>query len=70
MNARMFAMKGKKMSLEKKEYDSFGNIISDSNPDFEIPFGFAGGLYDKDSKLIRTLKDSRNKGFKEAIDTF
>ena len=25
------------------EYDAYGNVISDSNPGFEIPFGFAGG---------------------------
>ncbi|MBN2282420.1 MAG: hypothetical protein JXO48_00860 [Deltaproteobacteria bacterium] len=35
------------------DYDSFGNIISDSNPAFEIPFGFAGGLHDRDTKLVR-----------------
>ena len=34
-------------------YDSYGNVISDSNPDFSIPFGFAGGLHDADTKLIR-----------------
>ena len=34
-------------------YDSYGNVISDSNPDFSIPFGFAGGLYDADTGLIR-----------------
>ena len=35
------------------EYDSFGNIINDSNPAFEIPFGFAGGLQDRDTCLVR-----------------
>jgi RHS repeat-associated protein len=34
-------------------YDSFGNMLSDSNPEMEIPFGFAGGLYDKDTGLTR-----------------
>ena len=34
-------------------YDSYGNVISDSNPDFTIPFGFAGGLQDSDTGLIR-----------------
>jgi RHS repeat-associated protein len=34
-------------------YDSFGNIISDSDPIFKVPFGFAGGLHDKDTNLIR-----------------
>lgn len=33
-------------------YDEFGNVISDTNPGFQ-PFGFAGGLYDLDTKLIR-----------------
>ena len=31
---------------------AFGRIVSDSNPGFQ-PFGFAGGLYDADTKLIR-----------------
>jgi len=35
------------------EYDSFGNIINDSNPAFEVPFAFAGGLHDRDTGLIR-----------------
>ncbi|MET4027304.1 RHS repeat-associated protein [Marinobacter sp. MBR-99] len=35
------------------EYDAYGNVISDSNPGFEIPFGFAGGLKDPDTGLIR-----------------
>jgi RHS repeat-associated protein len=39
--------------LKLTDYDSFGNIINDSNPTFEVPFGFAGGLYDKDIGLIR-----------------
>jgi RHS repeat-associated protein len=34
-------------------YDSFGNIINDSNPSFVIPFGFAGGLHDIDTGLVR-----------------
>jgi RHS repeat-associated protein len=34
-------------------YDSYGNVIEDSNPTFEIPFGFAGGLYDADTGLVR-----------------
>lgn len=35
------------------EYDSFGNVVADSNPGFRLPFGFAGGLYDADAGLIR-----------------
>ncbi len=34
-------------------YDTFGNILSDTNPSFRVPFGFAGGLYDPDTKLTR-----------------
>ena len=34
-------------------YDSFGNIISDSDPSYEIAFGFAGGLQDKNTGLVR-----------------
>lgn len=33
------------------EYDDFGRVLSDSNPGFQ-PFGFAGGLYDPDTKLV------------------
>ena len=32
---------------------TYGNIISDSNPSFKVPFGFAGGLYDQDTQLTR-----------------
>jgi RHS repeat-associated protein len=39
--------------VKKIEYDSFGNIITDSAPAFEIPFRFAGGLYDTDTGLVR-----------------
>jgi RHS repeat-associated protein len=28
-------------------------VIADTNPTLEIPFGFAGGLHDKDTNLIR-----------------
>jgi len=35
------------------EYDSFGNIITDTNAGFSMPFGFAGGLHDRDTGLIR-----------------
>jgi RHS repeat-associated protein len=34
------------------DYDGFGNILQDTNPGFQ-PFGFAGGLYDKDTKFVR-----------------
>src|SRR5204863_9133550 len=34
------------------DYDEFGNILLDTNPGFQ-PFGFAGGLYDQHTKLVR-----------------
>jgi RHS repeat-associated protein len=37
---------------EEINYDEFGNVISDTNSGFQ-PFGFAGGLYDQDTKLTR-----------------
>jgi hypothetical protein len=37
---------------QQMEYDEWGNVLSDSNPGFQ-PFGFAGGLYDRDLKLVR-----------------
>lgn len=37
---------------QRMDYDEFGNVILDSNPGF-LPFGFAGGLYDRDTKLVR-----------------
>ncbi len=39
--------------LKTLTYDSFGTIVADSNPTFKIPFSFAGGLYDSDTKLTR-----------------
>jgi RHS repeat-associated protein len=38
--------------VQKIDYDEFGNVTSDTNPGF-IPFGFAGGLYDEDTGLVR-----------------
>jgi RHS repeat-associated protein len=34
------------------EYDDFGNVTRDTAPGFQ-PFGFAGGLYDVDTGLVR-----------------
>ena len=38
--------------VQRIDYDAWGNIISDTNPGFQ-PFGFAGGLYDSQTKLTR-----------------
>lgn len=37
---------------QRMDYDSFGNVTQDTAPGFQ-PFGFAGGLYDRDTKLLR-----------------
>jgi RHS repeat-associated protein len=33
-------------------YDAFGKVVADTSPGFQ-PFGFAGGLYDSDTGLVR-----------------
>lgn len=38
--------------VQRMDYDSFGNIILDTNPGFQ-PFGFAGGIYDLHTGLVR-----------------
>jgi RHS repeat-associated protein len=37
--------------VQQLDYDSFGNVLADTNPGFQ-PFGFAGGLYDPITKLV------------------
>jgi RHS repeat-associated protein len=37
---------------QRIDYDPFGVVTSDTNPGFQ-PFGFAGGLYDADTGLVR-----------------
>ena len=38
--------------VQRMDYDEFGNITQDTNPGFQ-PFGFAGGIYDRDTGLTR-----------------
>jgi RHS repeat-associated protein len=38
--------------VQRMTYDEFGNVTQDTNPGFQ-PFGFAGGLYDRDTDLVR-----------------
>jgi RHS repeat-associated protein len=38
--------------VEQIAYDEFGNVSADTNPGLQ-PFGFAGGLYDPDTELVR-----------------
>ena len=39
--------------VKKRQYDSFGIMLQDSNPHLYIPIGFAGGLHDGDTNLVR-----------------
>jgi RHS repeat-associated protein len=38
--------------VQQIDYDAWGNVMSDTTPGFQ-PFGFAGGLYDGQTKLVR-----------------
>ena len=38
--------------IQRMDYDTWGNIVSDTNPGFQ-PFGFGGGLYDQHTQLTR-----------------
>ena len=40
-------------ALAHIQYDSFGNIIKNTKPSLPIPIGFAGGLVDHDTGLVR-----------------
>ncbi|MCB1921285.1 MAG: RHS repeat protein [Candidatus Competibacteraceae bacterium] len=38
--------------VQQMDYDAWGKVLLDTNPGFQ-PFGFAGGLYDRDTGLVR-----------------
>jgi RHS repeat-associated protein len=38
--------------VQRMDYDAFGRVLNAVNPGFQ-PFGFAGGLYDDDTGLVR-----------------
>ncbi len=37
---------------QRMDYDDLGNVTNDTNPGFQV-FGFAGGLYDSQTKLVK-----------------
>jgi RHS repeat-associated protein len=37
---------------QRIDYDEFGRVVADSNAGFQ-PFGYAGGIYDRDTRLVR-----------------
>ncbi len=38
--------------IQRIDYDPWGNVTTDTNPGFQ-PFGFAGGIYDQHTKLVK-----------------
>ena len=38
--------------MQSLEYDAFGRVLNEMGSGFQ-PFGFTGGLYDADTKLVR-----------------
>jgi RHS repeat-associated protein len=38
--------------VQRMDYDTWGNVIQDTNPGFQ-PFGFAGGIFDQHTGLVR-----------------
>jgi RHS repeat-associated protein len=38
--------------VQRIDYDEWGNVLADTNPGFQ-PFGFAGGLFDRDTGRVR-----------------
>lgn len=46
-------LQGDRTVVKKLQYDSFGTLIADSNPSFILALGYAGGLADEGTKLVR-----------------
>ena len=38
--------------IQEIEYDTFGSILRETGEGFVLPFGFAGGLHDRDTGLV------------------
>ena len=38
--------------VQEMKFDEYGNVLADTHPGFQ-PFGFAGGIYDRDTALVR-----------------
>ncbi len=49
---RLVVDSGSGAVVQRMDYDSFGQVLQDTNPGSQ-PFGFAGGLYDRDTGLVR-----------------
>ena len=51
-SVRLVVNSGTGQVVQQLDYDAWGTIIQDTNPGFQ-PFGFAGGLYDRHTGLVR-----------------
>ncbi len=49
---RLLVDSGSGAVVQRMDYDSFGQVLNDTAPGFQ-PFGFAGGLWDRDTGLVR-----------------
>jgi RHS repeat-associated protein len=49
---RLVVKAGDGSVAQRLDYDPFGGVTNDTAPGFQ-PFGFAGGLFDRDTKLVR-----------------
>ncbi len=58
-SVRMVVNSSTGVVVQEMNYDEFGNVLSDTNPGFQ-PFGFGGGIYDRDTGLIRFGKRDYN----------
>ncbi|SDE69530.1 RHS repeat-associated core domain-containing protein, partial [Paenibacillus sp. cl123] len=46
-------LNGQGQVIKRLKYDSYGGVLSDSNPGFALPIGYAGGLEDRGAGLVR-----------------
>ncbi len=51
-SVRLVVLMGNGNIAQRIDYDAWGKVLLDTNPGFQ-PFGFAGGLYDPDTGLVR-----------------
>ena len=51
-SVRLVVDAGSGVVMQRLDYDEFGVVMADTNPGFQ-PFGFAGGLYDAQTKFVR-----------------
>ena len=45
------------------EYDAFGNILRETAPELKIPFGFSGGLHDRDTSSFCVVPPGALQGW-------